>query len=125
MEPQSAAAEPEVDLPKLLCVAIAPYSALTAAMHPLNVMKTRAQASSSLALSRLEQLRAMVGSNGVRGLFAGLGPVLAGAVPARAAYIAALEGVRPPAETLWRSLGADGVCPCSAQRAAPVWISDL
>ena len=95
-----------VDLPKLVCVVAAPYSLLTALMHPLNVMKVRAQASSSEGLTTMQQLRAMIGKSGVRGLFAGLGPVLAGAVPARASYIAALEGTRPLAESCAASLGA-------------------
>ena len=95
----------ELDIPKLLLTAMVPYSCLTAAMHPLNVMKTRAQATSGVTKSTMEQLRAMIGSAGVRGLFAGLGPVLAGAIPARASYIAALEGVKPPAETAARGFG--------------------
>ena len=37
---EMAKAEPaELDLPRLLLVAMVPYSALTAVMHPLNVMK--------------------------------------------------------------------------------------
>ena len=109
-------AEPEVDLPKLLCVAIGPYSALTAVMHPLNVLKTRAQAASATAvsLSRIEYMRTIVGPAGIRGLFAGLGPVLAGAVPARASYILALESVRQPAEGAARRLGADGATAVAA-----------
>ena len=48
----------------------------------------------------------MLGKDGVRGLFAGLGPVLAGAVPARASYIAALESTKRPAEAAAKRLGA-------------------
>ena len=105
--PSKMTGEPELDLPKLLLIATAPYTMLTAAMHPLNVMKTRAQANSSIPASRLEQFRIMIGRSGIRGLFAGLGPVLAGAVPARASYIAALEAVRPHGESAALSCGAE------------------
>ena len=98
----------DLDLPRLLLVGSGLYSGMTTIMHPLNVMKTRAQSLSSTQLTRYEQVRAMVGKSGIRGLWAGLGPVLAGAVPARAGYILALEGVRPPADTMARKLGADG-----------------
>ena len=97
----------EVDIPRLLFVGSGLYSVLTATLHPLNVLKTRAQAFSSQqqhAASRLQQLQRLVGDGGVRGLFAGLGPVLAGAIPARAAYILALEGVRPSAERTARAV---------------------
>ena len=109
-------AEPEVDLAKLMAVAIIPYSTLTAVMHPLNVFKTRAQASSATAvsLSRIEYMRTIIGPGGIRGLFAGVGPVLAGAVPARASYILALESVRQPAEGAARRLGADGATAVAA-----------
>lgn len=100
----------DLDLPRLLLIGSGLYSGMTTVMHPLNVMKTRAQAASHLVgLSKFEQLRAMVGNSGVRGLFAGLGPVLLGAIPARASYILALEGVRGPAEAAARRLGADNV----------------
>ena len=111
----ASAAEPELDIPRLLAVAMVPYSLLTAVMHPLNVMKTRAQSqSSSVPLSRFAQFRMMVGANGVRGLFAGLGPVLAGAVPARTSYIAALETTRKPAEEAAKRLGASSTTAAAA-----------
>ena len=109
----------DLDLPRLLLVGSGLYSCMTTVMHPLNVMKTRAQASSHLVgLSRIEQLKAMVGSSGVRGLFAGLGPVLLGAIPARASYIIALEGVRSPVENLARSVGADNTLAAAAGNGA-------
>ena len=100
----------DVDLPRLVAIVSAPYTLLTAACHPLNVMKTRAQASSStsVSLSRMEQLRVMLGTGGMRGLFSGVGPVLLGAIPARCSYIAALEAIKVPAERAARAMGADG-----------------
>ena len=50
--------EDEVDIPRLLFVGSGLYSALTATLHPLNVLKTRAQAFSSeqAGLGRLQLL---------------------------------------------------------------------
>lgn len=88
----------EVDLPRLLLLGSGIYSTIATVLHPLNVVKTRMQAHKGTALA--SSVRTMVASQGVRGLFAGLGPMLMGAVPARCAYIAALEGVRPSAERI-------------------------
>ena len=100
----------DVDIPKLLLVGSGAYTCLTATLHPLSVIKTRAQAvSSSAHTSRIELIRGMIAASGVRGLWAGVVPVLAGALPARAAYIVALEGVRPRAAAGARSLGLTGV----------------
>ena len=64
----------ELDLPKLLLYGSGIYSALTLALHPLSVLKTRAQASTApSSLSRGDALRAMLRTSGVRGLYAGLG----------------------------------------------------
>ena len=100
----------EVDIPKLLLIGSGAYTCLTATLHPLSVIKTRAQAvSSSAHVSRVELVRGMIAASGVRGLFAGVVPVLAGALPARAAYIVALEGVRPRAAAAARQFGLVGV----------------
>lgn len=100
----------DVDLPKLLFIGSAIYSGLTTSLHPLNVIKTRAQAFSSekVQLSRVEAVRSLMRTQGVRGLYAGLVPVLAGALPARAGYILALEGTRPRAQAAARLIGLDG-----------------
>ena len=77
----------DVDIPKLLLVGSGAYTCLTATLHPLSVIKTRAQAvSSSAHTSRIELIRGMIAASGVRGLWAGVVPVLAGALPARAAF---------------------------------------
>ena len=99
----------DVDIPKLLLIGSGLYSGLTFALHPLNVIKTRAQAVTAVQASRMALVRGMIATSGVRGLFAGVGPVLAGAVPARSAYIVALEGVRPRAADAARRLGLTGV----------------
>ena len=97
----------DVDIPKLLLIGSGAYTCLTTTLHPLSVIKTRAQAisSSGHTTSRIELIRGMIAASGLRGLWAGLAPVLAGALPARAAYIVALEGVRPRAAAGARSLG--------------------
>ena len=57
-----------VDLTRLILVGSGVYTCLTATLHPLSVIKTRAQAASNLtSLSRLDALRAMIGTSGVRG----------------------------------------------------------
>ena len=101
----------DVDIPKLLLIGSGAYTCLTTTLHPLSVIKTRAQAisSSGHTTSRIELIRGMIAASGLRGLWAGLAPVLAGALPARAAYIVALEGVRPRAAAGARSLGLTGV----------------
>ena len=93
-----AAADAELDLGRLLLLGSGLYTLLNATLHPLNVLKTRAQVASSRAAaypSQLDFFRSLLGpqygGGGVRGLFAGLVPVLVGAIPARAAYITALE----------------------------------
>lgn len=100
----------ELDLPKLLVAGSVIYSGLTTSLHPLNVIKTRAQAFSSdkVQVSRTEAVRSLMRTQGVRGLWAGLVPVLAGALPARAGYILALEGTRPQAQAAARFAGLDG-----------------
>jgi hypothetical protein len=99
----------DVDLGQVILVGSGLYTGLTAILHPLSVIKTRAQAASSAtSLGRVEAVRAMIATSGVRGLFAGLVPVLSGAVPARATYILALESVRPRAAALARQFGFDG-----------------
>ena len=104
-----------LDLPKLLLYGSGIYSALTLALHPLSVLKTRAQASTApSSLSRGDALRAMLRTSGVRGLYAGLGPVILGAVPARAAYISVLEGTRPAARRGAAAAGLSGAAAVSA-----------
>ena len=108
-----------LDLPKLLLYGSGIYSALTLALHPLSVLKTRAQASTApSSLSRGDALRAMLRTSGVRGLYAGLGPVILGAVPARAAYISVLEGTRPAARRGAAAAGLSGAAAVSAASGA-------
>lgn len=99
-----------LDLPKLLLYGSGLYSGLTTALHPLNVIKTRAQAFSSATheVSRTEAVRAIVRVQGVRGLWSGCVTVLLGALPARMGYITALEGVRPHAQSGAKLAGLEG-----------------
>ena len=77
-----------LDLPKLL-YGSGIYSALARAPPALRAQDARAgvDGADSRAATRCA---AMLRTSGVRGLYAGLGPVILGAVPARAAYISVL-----------------------------------
>jgi len=90
----SSVAEPSLHMGQLLATGSLVYSALTAGLHPLALLKTRMQAHAT-QLSHRSAAAEVWRVAGVRGFFKGLGPVLAGAVPARATYIVALEGTRP------------------------------
>lgn len=78
------------------------YSALTIALHPMTVLKTRQQVlnSTSAKDSLLHQqtmrstFRTLMESSGVRGLFRGAGVVVTLAIPARVVYISTLETSR-------------------------------
>lgn len=87
-------ADGELDMPKLLMSGSGIYTGLTALLFPLSVMKTRLQACTKPTSLR-QEAQAIYTSAGLGGFFRGLGPVLLGAVPARAAYIATLESSKP------------------------------
>ena len=103
----------DVDLPRLLMIGSGIYSGLTTVLHPLNVIKTRQQAlaaarSGDRPASRYALVSSLLKTHGVRGLWAGIVPVLAGALPARAGYILALEGSRPWLKQTSHQLGLQG-----------------
>ena len=81
------------DLPKLLLVGSAFYTGLNCCTYPLAVIKTRMQAS-AVSMGSLEAAGELWRISGIRGFYAGIGPVLLGALPARAGYITALEGTK-------------------------------
>ena len=81
------------DLPKLLTFGSAFYTGLNCCTYPLAVIKTRMQAS-AVQLSSAQAARELLSAAGPRGFYAGLAPVLLGALPARAGYITALEATR-------------------------------
>jgi solute carrier family 25, member 44 len=91
----------EIDKFKFYSVGTVAYSALTLALHPMTVLKTRQQVlSSSTGPTRLHQsslkstYMSVMETSGVRGLFRGAGIVVALAVPARMVYITTLEASR-------------------------------
>jgi len=75
------------------------YSALTVALHPMTVLKTRQQVLNGTTakdtLLHQQNLRStyreLMASSGVRGLFRGAGVVVSLAIPARVVYISTLE----------------------------------
>ena len=101
---------PCADLPKLLVVGSAFYTGLNCCTYPLAVVKTHMQASTR-QLGSMEASREILRVAGPRGFYAGLVPVLCGALPARAGYITALEGTR----SFWqRRAEASGLQPTAA-----------
>ena len=97
----------ELDIPMLLACGSGIYTGLSALLFPLSVMKTRLQARNQPS-GVLQEARTIYASAGLGGFFRGLGPVLLGAVPARAAYIAMLEGSKPLSFRAAEALGATG-----------------
>ena len=83
----------DLELPKLLLLGSAFYTALNCCTFPLAVVKVQMQAS-AVQKSTLSASRDLFQVAGVRGFYAGLVPVLVGALPARAGYISALESTR-------------------------------
>lgn len=81
----------DIDWVKFYTVGTGLYSFLTVLLHPVTVIKVRQQLLFSSG-SDAGQYRSSF--TGVRGLYRGVGVVLSLAVPARALYIATLEGSR-------------------------------
>jgi solute carrier family 25 protein 44 len=92
---------------RLLALGSGLYTCINAAIYPLSVVKTRMQAS-GVQLSSRDAIVDLYRVAGVRGLWAGLVPYLAGALPARAGYIVALEGTRPVALSVASTSGLNG-----------------
>ena len=88
----------DIDKVKFFGFGTGMYSALTLALHPMTVLKTRQQVLNTSAKDSLlhqHTIRTifhdLVASSGVRGLFRGAGVVVSLAIPARVVYISALE----------------------------------
>ncbi len=82
----------EIDKPRFYGIGTGMYTAITIALHPITVLKTRQQIitvpkhyTASLTTNRLEILR---------GYYRGLGVILLLAIPARGVYIGTLENSR-------------------------------
>ena len=93
-----------LDMPKMLMLGSCMYTVLNCITYPLAVVKTRLQAS-VVRMSPSEAAAEIMCTTGFRGFYAGLLPVLVGALPARAGYIVALEGTRPHALRLAEQSG--------------------
>ena len=87
----------ELDIPKLLLFGSGAYSLLATILYPLSVVKTLMQSGRSNGVGAVQVVRDILGRSGVRGLFAGLGPMLCGALPARTVYIFGLERAKAAA----------------------------
>ena len=103
----------ELDLPKLLMLGSAFYTGLNCCTFPLAVVKTRMQAS-SVQMGTVTASRELFRASGLRGFYAGLVPVLLGALPARVAYITALEGSRAFALHRAEAVGMSGATAAAA-----------
>jgi solute carrier family 25 protein 44 len=87
------------------------YSALTIALHPMTVLKTRQQVLNTTAKDSLlhqHTLRStyhdLVSKAGVRGLFRGAGIIVSLAIPARVVYISVLEWSRQECHQVFTGL---------------------
>mmetsp|Transcript_26408 Transcript_26408/g.55456 ORF Transcript_26408/g.55456 Transcript_26408/m.55456 type:complete len:301 (+) Transcript_26408:169-1071(+) len=84
----------QLDLKRLLVLGSGAYSCVTLLLHPLNVLKTTMQANGETA-GAIHTAAKLYLTHGVCAFYRGVGPVLFGALPARAAYVGALESVKP------------------------------
>lgn len=118
----------DLDIPRLVVVGSGFYTALNCCTYPLAVVKTRMQAN-PVDLGSVQTARELLRSTGVRGFYAGLGPVLLGAVPARAGYITALESTRPVVQDWLQVAGVDGTAAAALSNGAAgfaaVFVSQL
>ena len=73
------------------------FSALTASLFPLTVVKTRMMALNNAPTGfsgAIITAREVIHHDGIRGLYKGFGTVLFGAIPARIVYLGALESTK-------------------------------
>ena len=101
----------EIDKVHFFGVGTVMYSALTIALHPMTVLKTRQQVLNTTAKDSLlhqHTLRStyhdLISQSGVRGLFRGAGVVVSLAIPARVVYISVLEWSRHQCNELFTVL---------------------
>lgn len=98
----------EIDKFKFFGFGTGLYSALTLALHPMTVLKTRQQVLNNStgkdSLAHQHTIRStfkdLMASSGVRGLFRGAGVVVSLAIPARVLYITTLEVSREQCQEL-------------------------
>lgn len=69
------------------------FSAVTVALYPISVVKTRLQIVSKDSVERnaFSVIRGLLKAEGIPGLYRGFGTVITGAVPARIIFLTALE----------------------------------
>ncbi|XP_022638202.1 mitochondrial substrate carrier family protein E-like [Vigna radiata var. radiata] len=79
-----------LDKSKFFCLGTALFSAVSAALYPAVVLKTRQQMSAA-EISCRHMSRSIMRYEGLRGFYRGFGTSLLGTIPARALYMSALE----------------------------------
>lgn len=95
---------------------------------PLEVVKTRAQASTHVSMSVVQSIRSIVRSEGVLSLWRGLGPSIVGVAPARALYFGFYSHIKPMSEQLLLPSGAQHFAASAtsgcmvATITSPVWL---
>lgn len=108
MHPKGILKWSEIDKVKFFGIGTGMYSALTVMLHPITVLKTRQQVLNTAVNTAVKvkgdfrqhqpslgaTFKDVVRSSGARGLYRGLGVVVALAIPARVVYIGVLEGSR-------------------------------
>ncbi|XP_072974098.1 uncharacterized protein [Typha angustifolia] len=113
-----------LDKSRFFFLGAALFSGVTAALYPAVVVKTRLQVAmpSPAAVpappSAVRIATAILRREGFRGLYRGLSTSLAGTVPARALYMAALESTKSAVGTASVRLGASDSAAAAAASAA-------
>ncbi|TKY58017.1 Solute carrier family 25 member 44 [Spatholobus suberectus] len=106
-----------LDKSKFLFLGAALFSALSAALYPVVVLKTRQQVSSA-KISCRNMSRSIVRYEGFRGFYRGFGTSLMGTIPARALYMSALEVTKSNVGTATVRLGFSDTAAAAIANAA-------
>ncbi|KAL9330764.1 hypothetical protein ACSQ67_000374 [Phaseolus vulgaris] len=93
-----------LDKSKFFCLGTPLFSAVSAALYPAVVLKTRQQVSAA-EISCRHMLRSIMRYEGLRGFYRGFGTSLMGTIPARALYMSALEVTKSNVATATVRLG--------------------
>jgi len=95
LRPRTAPAEIDwntLDKRAFLLNSVGVFTAVTTALYPLSVLKTRQQA--GVESSTLGAIRSLARAEGVRGLYRGYSTVLLGSLPVRGLYLSVLEATK-------------------------------
>jgi len=84
-----------LDKRKFVLNSVGLFSAVTMALYPLSVIKTRQMVGSDAQMTKARDIvRDIVRERGVRGLYRVFGTIIVGAMPIRVVYLSTLEAVK-------------------------------